>query len=226
MAGPEHESAASGVFGQPAGGGHRGGLGLCSRQRESPLRLEATFEKGFMRHDSRNIHPAPARQSDRRRLAGAGLCGLALALLLWAILGCSGLPDYQTHSSEISPRAKWIIVGTRGIEDAAKALDGDRGTAAVSGASYDKAHITIDLGKVCLFNMVVIDHGPNEYGFCGRVAVLTSLDNNAYTPRRSEPGTRRVSIVSLIKPELARYVRIRADAEGSRPWSLGEIYLE
>ena len=226
MAGPEHESAASGVFGQPAGGGHRGGLGRCSRQRESPLRLDVALEKGFMRHDFRNIRPLPARQRDGRRLAGAGLCGLALSLLLWAVLGCGGLPDYQTDSSRISSRAKWTVVGTRGIEDAAKALDGDRDTAAVSSASYDKAHITIDLGKVCLFNMVVIDHGPSEYGFCGQVAVLTSLDNSAYTPRQSAAGTRRVSIVSLIKPHLARYVRIRADVEGSRPWSLGEIYLE
>jgi len=196
-----------------------------------PLYSYVIFEKGAMRSDLLNTRSAARDGGVRRRLGGAGLCGLALVLLLCAIFGCGGLPEYgggggANVPAKITPRTMWRVVGSGGIEGAARALDDDRDTAAVSGASYEKAYVTIDLGKVCLFNMVAIDHGPSEYGFCERVAVLTSLDGGAYTPRQSEPGTRRVSIVSLIRPVLARYVRIRADAESGRPWSIAEVYLQ
>lgn len=184
-----------------------------------------------MRNDIRHTRATPSPQDGRSRLRALGLCGLGLALLLAAVFGCNGMPDYHTDTkppelpSQLTGRDRWRITAGSEIRNAEKAIDDDRGTAAVSGSSYDKAYITIDLGKACVFNMVVIDHGRDEYGFCGRVGVLTSLDNQTYTPQRSEPGTRRVSILSLIRPTLARYVRIRADEQGGRPWSLAEIYL-
>jgi len=184
-----------------------------------------------MRNTLGNSPLISARRDERQRLEALGTCGLGLALLLLAILGCTTVPPYPLpHEREglpswLSPRGQWRISAS-GIENPQRALDDERGTAAVSGPSYHHAHVTIDLGKPCLFNLVVIDHGSDEFGFCGRMAVLTSTDGSAYQLQRSEPGTRRVSIVCLIRPTMARYVRIRAEEQGPRPWSLAEIYLQ
>lgn len=149
----------------------------------------------------------------------------------WLSVAVCGCVDQRFHQSRPKPRASavskrsnWRIGGD--LRDLQNAIDGDFTTAAVSRDDYANATITIDLGKVCLFNTVVIDHGPNELGFCRRVALLTSSDGMTFTHRHIVGGTRRVTIVCFITPTLARYVRLEAVLPGSRPWSVGEVYMQ
>jgi len=125
----------------------------------------------------------------------------------------------------ITPRARWTAGGD--IAKAAAAIDGDIATAAVTSHNpYDNATIDIDLGKVCVFNFVVIDHGVNEFGFCRQVTLLTSVDNKRFTQVYTGCGTRRLTNLCLLKPVLARYIRIQASIPGPQPWSVAEVYVK
>ena len=73
--------------------------------------------------------------------------------------------------------------------------------------------------------MVIIEHGADELAFAPRVAVQTSLDGAVFTQRYVGVGSRRVTILYLGGPVLARYVRLQALASGQRPWAVAEIYL-
>jgi len=152
-------------------------------------------------------------------------CGLLLVLAV-GIAGCGSVytSGRQFSRGAITPRSAWKASGT--LKDPAKALDGDLLTAAVSEGNYKDATLDIDLGEVCLFNMVAIDHGPDEMGFCGRVAAETSVDGKEFTRRAEAPGTRKVTIVSLITPVLARYLRLRAVDVGVEAWSVAEVHLQ
>ena len=160
-----------------------------------------------------------------KRYIPAGLVAAAMALAG----GCNGA-DYSANNNgtaqqghPISDRSRWSVSGD--LADMDSAIDGSRGTAAVGRGVQSRASFTIDLGKVCLFNMVTIHHGPNEWGFCRRVALLTSLDGEKFQYRWAAPGTRRVTILCVMTPILARYVRLQAMAVGEQPWSIGEVYL-
>ena len=148
-------------------------------------------------------------------------------ILLPAML-CGCEVDYSSRekfpAAEISPRSSWKVSGTlRGCENA---IDSDPATAATTGHSYDNSVIIVDLGKICLFNTVIADHGSDEFGFCRRVAILTSIDGKKYTHRTAISGTRQVSFFNLVTPTLARYVRLQAIVPGNRPWSIAELYLQ
>jgi hypothetical protein len=109
------------------------------------------------------------------------------------------------------------------LRDPSYAIDGDLQTAAVSGNSYAGAHIEVDLGKACEFNRIIVEHGPDEFGFPHRMAVFTSLDGRNFTPLTQVYGKRRVTNVLLVAPVLARYVRLQAVVPGPHPWSVAEI---
>ena len=154
-----------------------------------------------------------------------------LVLLAAAVFGTipgACTPEYEGRktfpAARITPRARWQATGA--FDSPELAIDGDRRTAAVSGDSYTNATITIDLGKTCMFNTVIVDHGPEEYGYCRRVSVLTSVNGKDFKARLSAPGTRRVTVFSLVTPVLGRYVRLQATVPGARPWSIGEVYLQ
>jgi hypothetical protein len=153
--------------------------------------------------------------------------GTALvAFVATGITGCNSEYIYgrQFAQRSLTPRSMWKAAGP--LRDPAKAVDGDSATAAVTEGSYGGAALDIDLGEVCFFNMVAIAHGPDETGFCARVAVETSLDGKDFSRWAEVPGTRRVTFVNLITPVLARYVRLKVVAEGSRPWSVAEVHLQ
>lgn len=146
---------------------------------------------------------------------GAGIPGI----------GCSG-PIYRDGRAEaalITPRDTWRLSGD--MKSVFLAADQNISTAAVSGDSSGRGTITIDLGKPCVFNMVIIEHGEDEMGFAPHVAVLTSLDGQVFTQNCVGVGTRRVTILYLGGPALARYVRLQALTVGQRPWTVAEIYL-
>jgi len=144
--------------------------------------------------------------------------------------GCDGTGRLYSYSDNrpaalaLTAPGTWRLQGD--VYHPERAADGDRGTIAVSSLSYRNATITIDLGKACLFNAIFIDHGPSEVGFCRTVAVLTSLDGKRFTRRYEGPGTRRVTSLCIIRPTLARYIRLQAVRSGAEPWSLAEIYIQ
>ena len=148
------------------------------------------------------------------------------ALAAMMLCGCE--VDYSSRqkfpAAEISPRSSWKVSGTlRGCENA---IDDDSSTAATTGHSYDNSVIIVDLGKICLFNTIIADHGSDEFGFCRRVAILTSIDGKKYTHQAAISGTRQVSFFNLVTPTLARYIRLQAIVPGNRPWSIAELYLQ
>ena len=155
-------------------------------------------------------------------------CGIVLvltALMLFA--GCGGelYNDAQRFMpGRISPRGQWTVTSSD-LSNPLLIADGNRHTAAASSSRYASAELTIDLGKECMFNMVAIDHGLKETGHARTVAVLTSSDGVNFTQQATAPGLRRVTTVLLIKPVLARYVKIKTIVAGSEPWSIGEVYL-
>lgn len=127
------------------------------------------------------------------------------------------------EASAVSYYAAWKITGD--LKDLHKAHDNSVSTAAVSPQTYANAAFTIDLGRSCLFNMVVIDHGANEYGYARRTAVMVSSDGKVFTPQYAAPGTRRVTVLSWLTPVMARYIRIQALTPGDRTWSVAEVYV-
>ncbi len=144
-----------------------------------------------------------------------------------AFAGCGGELYNEAQRfmpGRISPREQWVVTSSD-LSNPSLVADGNRNTAATSSSRYAQAELTIDFGKECLFNMVAIDHGPKENGYARRVAVLTSSDGMNFTQQATAPGLRRVSTILLVKPVLARYVKIKTVVAGSEPWSIGEVYL-
>ena len=144
--------------------------------------------------------------------------------------GCGAGGNLYLHrgakppAAAISDPRTWRLSGK--IRDVNLAVDGDRSTAAVSTLIHENTSITIDLRKACLFNAVFIHHGSMTDGYCGRVAVLTSLDGRTFTPQFEAPGTPAVTSLLIIKPVLARYVRLKALRQGPGAWSVAEVYMQ
>jgi hypothetical protein len=150
-------------------------------------------------------------------------------VLLGSMLGGCADPIYSGGetglAASISPKARWRAYGD--FRNAQSAVDGNVHTSAITGPSYDNAKLVIDLGKRCLFNMIIIDQGPDdELGFCRRVAVQISNDGITYGQIYAASGTRRITYCPLITPTMARFIRLVAIVPGDRPWSIAEIYLE
>ncbi len=157
------------------------------------------------------------------------LCRILLflsSICCLAAIGCNG-PVYHNGprfwADRISPRTRWRVLGD--LRNPLNAVDGEISTAAVGDFAGDNATLTLDLGKPCLFNMVVVEHGLEEYGYCRRMAVLTSNEGVNFTRQMDVPGLRRVTTAVLIRPVLARYVRIQATVPGHRRWSVAEVHL-
>jgi len=112
------------------------------------------------------------------------------------------------------------------MKDPARAIDGSVNTAATSVAGANAPSLTLDLGKAALFNMIAMDHGPDEFGFARRVVVRTSQNGRDFTKRYEAIGTRRVSSLMLVRPVVARFVRIEAAAPGAKPWSIAELHFQ
>jgi len=150
-------------------------------------------------------------------------------LLVVVPVGCDPGPVYtggnhKVASGSVPDRGLWEAYGT--VANPGHAIDGNIYTVA-TGAGRDRtASLVVDLGKPGLFNMVAIDHGRNVFGFARQVEVHTSLDGKRFTRRYVALGTRRVSTFCLIRPVLARYVRLDAVVAGDEPWSLAEIHLQ
>jgi len=151
---------------------------------------------------------------------------LGIAAVCVSVCSCNGPiyePERRTFPDTITPPARWIVTGN--VQSPAKAIDGNVATAAIGPQGQANGWIVIDLGKICLLNMVVIDHGPDEFGYCRELAVQTSDDGQTWTLQAVVPGLRRVTNCLFTGPELARYVKLQCLTPGARPWSVAEIYI-
>ncbi len=132
-----------------------------------------------------------------------------------------------TLAAKITPRSKWIATGNLG--DPSKAIDGKIGTITVVGDPRRPADLIIDVGKVCTFNMIVIDHGTQEMGVSRWLGIATSSTKKPDDFTRDSyvaVGTRRITTVVLQRTVLARYVRLRVIRQGANPWAVAEVHLQ
>lgn len=154
-----------------------------------------------------------------------GAAGVAVAAL--ALCGCAD--TYHSDAprpggARVSDPSGWRATG---LHSAPLGIDQDTSTFAYSDQEYTGARYIVDLGKPCLLNLVVIQHGRrHEMGFATRVAVLTSLDGSEFTQRHVGYGNRRRTTLSLVTPTLARYVCLQAVEAGDHPWVISELYLQ
>lgn len=154
--------------------------------------------------------------------------GLALVAVSACLTGCTDTATQQTigptPTAAVSPIQDWRVQGT--LRDVGSAIDGNLNTAAIAPPGSSNAVLTVDLGKMSLFNMAVIEHGPRAQAFARRVSVLTSPDGENFTLVHTSPGTPRKTYISILTPVLARYVRFQAILGEDAPWSVAEIYFQ
>lgn len=156
---------------------------------------------------------------------------LSLAGLMCLAVGCGGGadgpfdPNAFVDASDISAKETWTISG-EGLSDPYAAIDGNMATAAQAPEGYQQAALTIDLGELCQFNMIGIAHGAEEHGYAKVLAVLISRDGRTYTRQKLAPGLRATTIISLIEPVLARYVRIEVVRPHWQAWSVAEVQFK
>ena len=160
---------------------------------------------------------------------------IIVTMLVCAILiGFSGCdPQFDLGrgnifgTDAISSQLTWKVEAKHGFKDASKAIDGNSNSYAItSGKNYTGAYITIDLERQCIFNMVVLIHGPREFGFAKEVQLSISTDGKKFKSCYSTFGTRKITYISVLTPVTARYIRITATKPGSKPWAIAEIYLQ
>lgn len=152
-------------------------------------------------------------------------------LLLLTVAPCLAGCGDQLEKSEgpkapgsvITERRLWQASGD--LENCSAAIDGSLSTAAVSKRNTEGSQITIDLGKPCVFNLVILEHGDDEFGFCRRMAMLTSMDGENFVKVCESTDSRRAAYITPITTQLARYVRLQIVTPGARPWAVAEIVL-
>jgi hypothetical protein len=153
---------------------------------------------------------------------------ILLSVALAAMAGCEASPIYDANPrsliGSVPERAKWTATGS--MKDAANAVDGNLNTAAVAPDDGRPASLLIDLGRPGLLNMIVIDHGREEFGYARQFVAYTSLDGQRFTRRHAASGTRRVSSLLLISPVLARFIRLEVIVPGDRPWTVAEVHMQ
>jgi hypothetical protein len=150
---------------------------------------------------------------------------IGLLSLTCLLAGCGDGGSYHDlGGANMSNRRTWTARGD--LKDPSFAIDSNMNTAALSGADYTNTSLVIDLKQPCVFHTVIIEHGQSEMGFPRTVGVATSMDGVKFTERYQGPGTRKVTILLLPQPVLARYVRLQALRPGREPWSLAEVHLQ
>jgi hypothetical protein len=145
-------------------------------------------------------------------------------------IGCNTVSPIYTQTAgssaggSIPPKTTWTIRGD--LSNLTLAIDGDVNTAARGEYQQAGAEITLDLGRACMIQTVILDHGQEERGFPRTLSLLTSADGKNFVERHVGPGTRRVTILSLSEPALTRYIRLKVVKPGTLPWSVAEVYVQ
>lgn len=157
-----------------------------------------------------------------------------LSLMITLLAGCEGaIPIYRPTTggymgTDISEKSTWTARGS--VSEPQAAIDGQLATAArgdhSAGASAGTSDLVIDLGRPCLFQTVILDHGHDEHGYCARVGVETSVDGKVFLRQHEAPGTRRATFLCLPGAVTARFIRLRALVPGNRPWTIAEVFVQ
>ncbi len=149
-------------------------------------------------------------------------------MLLAFVAGCNGEFSHNAPrpgGSRVSSPSEWEIDGDLAYVE--RAIDQNPESVAMAMMPQQQATVTVDLGKACLFNTVVVSHGlENQHGYVRRLAVSTSLDGKTFSRRYVGSGTRRKTILPIITPVLARYVRLEVLQPGDKPWAIAEIFFQ
>jgi hypothetical protein len=161
---------------------------------------------------------------------GGRILVVLATMLVAGLAGCEGgSGPYVEHANVpaagITARQTWSASG-RNVSDAALAIDGNPATRAVGSEGSADTSVTIDLGRPCLFNHVIIEHGEDPMGFASRMAVLTSTDGVTFARQMTGAGKRRTTHLPIVTPTLARYIRIQVVQPGYRAWSVAEIQVK
>ncbi|MBT3279382.1 MAG: discoidin domain-containing protein [Phycisphaerales bacterium] len=160
------------------------------------------------------------------RLTGTLLTAMLLALAT----GCE--PEFNAGGQRVppggmSPMDHWSIVSRYGsFTDLDNAIDASPTSAARVEGNYVGAGFTLDLGRRCVFNMVVLSHRGQENGYARRVSVEISNDGKTFRKAWTSLGTRAYTYIPLLTQVSARYVRITATEAGVMPWSISNIYFQ
>ena len=188
-------------------------------------------------HETMNTDRYNLSGKPRTPLSGAGglsqelrriLLIIAHSCLLFVMAGCN--ESYRQSSSRLSPAAgvselfRWHASGT--VTAPGRAIDGNLSTAASAGPGVIDPTIQIDLGSLCHFNMIVIEHGGDSRGYAKAVWVLTSCDGVEFKAIYKAAGTRGRTCLLLGGSQLARYVRLQGVLEDGRRWSIGEVVIQ
>ncbi len=153
-----------------------------------------------------------------------------LVFLAGVMVGCDVVaPVYRQSTggylgANITLKNTWSVRGD--LANPAAAADEDLSTFARSNHGYTGAELIIDLKKVCLFQTVILEHGAARNGHCRKADISTSVDGKHFSNKYVVPGTRRVTIISLPAPTLARYVRIKVVRPGRSRWAIAEVYIQ
>ncbi len=155
---------------------------------------------------------------------------LAVAVALLAMAGCNPTFDAdgpRVPRGAISSMGRWSISSSQGtFTELESAIDGSSSTAAKAEGNYAGASMTIDLGRHCIFNMVVLCHGREENGYARRVSVEVSTDGKTFRAGWSTFGTRAQTYIPLLTPVTARYVRITATEASATGWVISQVYFQ
>ena len=152
------------------------------------------------------------------------------AVSLLALVGCN--PTFNADGPRvprggISAMTRWTISAPQGqFEGLENAIDGSSQTAAKASGDYTGASFTVDLGRHCIFNMIVLAHGREENGYAGRVGIEVSTDGKTFQGGWSSLGTRAQTYIPLLTPITARYVRITATEASVMGWVISQVYFQ
>ena len=155
---------------------------------------------------------------------------LMIIITLMVSSGCETVsPIYRPTTggylgADISPKKTWSCWGS--VVNASAVIDEDLTTIARGRFNSAGEEITIDLKRLCLFQTIIIEHGQFERGYCYRLSILTSVDGKKFTKQYDTSGARRVTIILLPKPTVARYIRLKVVKPGPERWAVAEIYLQ
>lgn len=105
-------------------------------------------------------------------------------------------------------------------------LDKNKTTYMYTVGDYKNASIIIDLSRPCVFNEILLLHGPKQLGYAGLIEVYTSSNGQDFTKIRTFPGTRYCTYLTLLTQVKARYIKLRAVRTTRYPWTISNIYIQ
>jgi hypothetical protein len=143
--------------------------------------------------------------------------------------GCEGPATVYTDPGAaaveaIPDKAEWSAEGN--LDSPPSASDGDLLTIARTPTGSGTGSLVIDMGRPAVVQTIIVDHGSEESGYARRLRAAFSVSGRTWSDEYTVSGTRRVTILSLPKPVLARHIRLEVLGPGPRPWAVAEVFVQ